>query len=119
MNIGNNIRRLREKRNYSQEYVAQMLQVSQSTYSKIEMGRVRIDIDRLMKLASLLDVSPESLLDSKGLENKPDLKVFNIQLDTQLKLSDTERASYDKRVKDLEEYIKKLKHIIAVRYFRR
>lgn len=119
MNIGNNIRKLREKRNYSQEYVAHMLQVSQSTFSKIEKGQVRIDIHRLIKLANVLDVSPESLLDSKDLEKNPNLSVFDKQFDTQVMLSDTERASYDKRVQDLEEYIKKLKHIIAIRYFKR
>jgi transcriptional regulator with XRE-family HTH domain len=119
MNIGNNIKRLREKRNYSQEYVAHMLQVSQSTFSKIEKGQVRIDIHRLIKLANVLDVRPENLLDMKDAEIISDLSASDKQFDTQVMLSETERAGYDKRVQDLEEYIKKLKHIIAIRYFKR
>lgn len=38
MDIGTKIRKLRELRNYNQEYMSQKLDISQKAYSDIEQG---------------------------------------------------------------------------------
>lgn len=62
--IENNIRRFRELKGYSQEYMAQELGISQSSYAKIENGSTKITIDRLQQIAEILDIEVSSLISS-------------------------------------------------------
>jgi len=54
--INEKIRLLRLERSFSQEYVAAMLDISQSYYGRIETGKRTISLDCLMKILSILDV---------------------------------------------------------------
>lgn len=51
------IRALREDNDISQQSVADMLNISQRTYSDYETGRTRIPIDRLLVLGEYYNVS--------------------------------------------------------------
>lgn len=53
--VANNIRRLREQRNYSQDYLARRLNISQNAYSKIELGYSQVSLNRLYLIAEILD----------------------------------------------------------------
>ena len=53
--IGNIIRNLREGRGYSQDELAEIMEVHRSTISKIETGKFAITIDYLLKFAWYLD----------------------------------------------------------------
>lgn len=53
--IATNIRQLRENRNYTQEYLAAKLDISQNAYSKIELGYTKITVERLFQIAEILD----------------------------------------------------------------
>lgn len=56
-NVGPRIRRLRESRNYTQEYVAQRLNIGTTAYGNIERGDVkRITLGRWMEIAEILGV---------------------------------------------------------------
>jgi transcriptional regulator with XRE-family HTH domain len=57
-----NLRKTRERFNYSQEYVAGQLGISQSNYSRIENGSIKLDIGRLTKLAKLYQLELHTLL---------------------------------------------------------
>lgn len=57
-----NIRKIREYRNYTQEYLAAKLRISQNAYSKIELGHTKITIDRLFRIAGILEVDPVVIL---------------------------------------------------------
>jgi transcriptional regulator with XRE-family HTH domain len=57
-----NIRRMRLDRELSQENVAFNLQISQSSYAKLESGQSRLSIDRLYQLAVYFNVPIEELL---------------------------------------------------------
>ncbi len=57
-----NIRKLREQRNYTQEYMAANLKISQNAYSKIELGYTKITVDRLFELADILRANVVDLL---------------------------------------------------------
>ena len=54
--IVSNIRKIREFRNYTQDYLAAKLQISQNAYSKIELGYSSITLNRLVKIAELLEI---------------------------------------------------------------
>lgn len=56
------MRILRESKDYSQEYVAEYLGISQNTYSKLENGQSRLTVDRMKQLAELYGVAPEYFL---------------------------------------------------------
>lgn len=58
-NLGINIRKVREIKNIGQSYMADKLGISQSQYSDIENGKVKIKEPKLIQIASILDVSPE------------------------------------------------------------
>lgn len=62
------IRDLREDHDWKQEYVAEKLGVTQTNYSKYELGKVNIPIEMLMKLADLYQVSLDYLT---GRTDKP------------------------------------------------
>lgn len=69
MNIGDNIKKIRELRNYYQEYVAQKLEISQPTYAKIENGTIIPKIDRLQRIAEILDIDMSFLLNTTNVFN--------------------------------------------------
>jgi transcriptional regulator with XRE-family HTH domain len=56
---GNKLRTLRISRGWSQETVADKINVTQAAYSKLELGQVRLTIDRAKVLAELYKVKPE------------------------------------------------------------
>lgn len=58
-NVYINIRKIRELKNLTREYVADELKMSTSGYGKIERGEVDLTISKLNKIAEVLDVSIE------------------------------------------------------------
>jgi len=54
--VAGNIRKIREFRNYTQDYLAAKLLISQNAYSKIELGYSKITLDRLFQIAIILEV---------------------------------------------------------------
>ncbi len=56
------IRSKRQKLNYSQEYVASVLQMKQANYNKIENGKVELSVSVLFKIARLLDLNVDELI---------------------------------------------------------
>jgi transcriptional regulator with XRE-family HTH domain len=62
---GHKLRLLREFRNYSQEYIAEKLGITQNAYSRIENNQTRLTAERLEKLAVILGITPMELLSEK------------------------------------------------------
>lgn len=50
---------LRLNKNWTQDYVAEQLGLSQPAYSKLEQGQVKLTVDRAGKLAELYEIEPE------------------------------------------------------------
>ena len=61
------IKDLREDRDMLQKDVAELLNISQTNYSKYELGKINIPINTLKKLALIFDTSIDYLL---GLTNE-------------------------------------------------
>jgi len=61
-NVAGNIRKIREYRDYTQDYLAAKLKISQNAYSKIELGYSKLTIDRLFQIAAILEVEVTHLM---------------------------------------------------------
>ena len=55
LKIGDSLRNIREKKGYSQDDLAEIMNINRSTISKIENGKFSITIDYLVKFAWYLD----------------------------------------------------------------
>ena len=67
--LGVDISKLREERNYSQRKVADQLFISPNTVSLIEVGEARLKAFQLKKLCESLGSTPDKLLRYGCLEN--------------------------------------------------
>jgi transcriptional regulator with XRE-family HTH domain len=111
-NIGYKIRKVREFKGLSQEYVAQKLNISQSAYSKIECGETKVDHDRIADISGILEVDPMDLhaFDENYIFNnctQPGGK-FNHFIN---QLPEKLMEQYEARIKQLEEENKFLKNL--------
>ena len=59
--IGNKIKNIRELKNFTQEYMAEKLDISQAAYSKLEKGDIKVSSEKLSQIAKILDVNPEDI----------------------------------------------------------
>ena len=64
--VASNIRKIREYRDYTQEYLALKLGISQNAYSKIELAYTRITVERLIQIAQILEVETVDLLNGNS-----------------------------------------------------
>lgn len=58
-----NIQEKRLEKNFTQEYMADQLSISQTHYSKIERGIKNITLERFIKIGEILEVAPKDLFD--------------------------------------------------------
>lgn len=70
--LGKKIKKLRELNNFSQNYMAKKLNISQPSYSNLESGVDDISEERLEKIAELLKVEVSDI------ENFDDRAILNI-----------------------------------------
>jgi transcriptional regulator with XRE-family HTH domain len=133
MEVHEKIRHLRESKNWSQEEIAEKLNMSPSGYSKIERGETKVAIPKLIKIAEILEVDLIELipLDGKNVyligtnhgNNNNSCHIFNSEaevafenekLQLQLELKDKELAIKDKEIALQQREIENLKEIIAL-----
>lgn len=53
--LGDKIRQVREEKGYSQEQLADLMNINRSTISKIENGKFSITVDYLVRFSIFLD----------------------------------------------------------------
>lgn len=63
MKLHEKIKLLRKKKRMTQAQVAEMLFISQNSYSLIETGKTRIDIERLQKIAAIFSLTVHDILE--------------------------------------------------------
>lgn len=68
------IRTLREMKGFSQEYMAEKMNISQKTYSRLESGKTKLDCERLKKISTLLETSPNYILENSNLLPNSDIE---------------------------------------------
>lgn len=114
IDIGQKIKKIREFRGYTQEYLADQLSVSQKTYSQIENNQTKLGVNRLQKIADVLDIGFTDIfsLDDKAIFNHFNDKVNNNNNASVIMANETfedERKAYLKYIAHLEkenEYLK-------------
>lgn len=98
---------LRKIKGYTQSEIAYILNIEQSTYSKLEKGITRIDVERLFKLSQILEVNPTDLLQNTS------TNTFNINTENNLVTGRIEHFYNDnkalhRKVMELEKSVKEL-----------
>ena len=109
--LGQNIRKLRELRNFTQQYMAEKLEMTQGNYARIENEEIHLSDDRLQKISGLLGYSTEFIIqfdvekihDMVSEKKDPSKDVFSFQISPELK------QLYESRINSLESYVHELK----------
>jgi transcriptional regulator with XRE-family HTH domain len=112
INIGTKIKKVRELRNYTQEYMAERLAMSQVNYSRIERNEVKIKQEKLKDIADILGIDLEALL---AFDEKNIFNIMNNQISNQFinnsgtvntySIDDRIEKLYQDKVNFLEEKI--------------
>ena len=76
--IGERIRLLRRKREWTQEQTCERLGISIPAYSKIETGLTTVNMKRLEQLAQIFDTTVHELMHSSG---KLDAKTAELEME--------------------------------------
>ncbi|WP_243660024.1 helix-turn-helix domain-containing protein [Miniphocaeibacter halophilus] len=67
--ISERLQNLRKERNYSQEELAEKLNISRQAISKWESGQGNPDIDNIIKLSEIYNISTDYILLGKDIKN--------------------------------------------------
>jgi transcriptional regulator with XRE-family HTH domain len=111
--IGNNIRRIREIKNYTQEAVADMVGLSVTAYGDIERGKTDVNFTRLGEIAKALEVKPEEIVTFGSVTYNNTINDGQHGINNQGTINNNipenmmllERAVFDKMMKDKDEEI--------------
>jgi len=118
-----NIKEIRKKLGYSHEYMAHMLDLSQVAYTKLESNQTKLTVERLYKIAEILEVEIGELLDIQpsnqfNQTNKDSSTGYLQQIENfhQENKEQNEKiiALYEQRIEDKETVITELKNIIEL-----
>ncbi len=61
--IINNIKTIRESKDYTEAYMAEKLGMTQGAYNRKENGDLEFNLTELVKMGEILDVSPSKFID--------------------------------------------------------
>ncbi|MDD3004842.1 helix-turn-helix transcriptional regulator [Flavobacterium sp.] len=108
--IGERIRKIRSLKGYSQDYMSDLLEISQSAYSDIEKNKSKIDFQRVQKIAEIFEVELNDLISFD--ENQVFNNTFNEKSNGFFNVEkvitesfDKERISYQEQIIFLKEEI--------------
>lgn len=60
--IRERIKKIRIEKGYSQDYMAEMLNISQNAYHKLERGHTRINLLKFIDIAKILEIETSELI---------------------------------------------------------
>ena len=110
----NKIKEIRKNKGYSHEYMAHLLNISQVAYSKIEKQETKLTVERLYKIAEILESKIEDVLDIKA------DKIYNQDLKDQAvghqeiqNLYQDNKEVYEKLIASKDEQIALLKSLLG------
>ncbi len=108
MHIGHKLKKLRELKNLTQEYVANQLEITQSNYSRIENNEIELSLNKLEKIADVLEMKPEEIL---AFDEK---YIFNLMHNENAYSGVTINNYYNQELKTLNEKIAKLEALVKL-----
>ena len=111
MSLGEKLKQARLTKNFSQEYMAEVLQISQKTYSNFENNKTKPDFCQIEEISKVLETSILEFLSSENMSfyhnNSGVNNGFVIN-----NLSEKLIEQYELRIKKLEEETKYLKNLL-------
>ncbi len=105
------IRSFREAKGYTQEYMAEMLDICQSTYANLESGKSSLTIDRLIEIAAILELDFHQLLVFNG-KGPMDGKSPMHDISTRENLNEETKKLYEQLVEELRSEVAFLRALI-------
>jgi len=102
--LSKRIRNIRESLGYSQEYVADQMNISQQMYSKIEKNPERTAYDRLKKLAFILQVDVITLLADNDQSNISQMPIASIEVSGNMTIQailETHKRNLERMTQDI------------------
>jgi len=66
MSVGQNIKKIREDKNLTQQQIAELIHMHRSNYSKIESGQREISVDALNKIAKYFGMTIDQIVNFDG-----------------------------------------------------
>jgi len=66
LSVAQRVRKVRVEKNFSQDYLAKKLGLSQKAYSKIENSESKLNVDTLIKISEILDTPITNFLDESS-----------------------------------------------------
>ncbi len=113
-NLSRNIKKHREIKGYSQEYMAQELEITQPSYAKIENDSVQITVDRLFKISKILAIDVVELL---GIQQQTiyhqELKDYSIGHQSIKTLHQENKETLQELLKAKDEQIALLRELLS------
>ena len=79
--FGNNVMKARKEKGISQKQIANMLKVPQSTYAGYETGTRKVPLSIIVKLAKILNKTPDELIGTQGSKGKNGIMVHGFEKD--------------------------------------
>lgn len=110
LNTYKNLRKLRELKGYSQEYVASQLGISQRAYSKIETNQAKLDWNRLAEIAKIFELETSDIVDFDEKQLFKNHKPANLEKWLQV-LPEKLIEQYEKRIANLESEVNYLRNL--------
>lgn len=105
--LGTVIRTYREAKYYSQEYMAEMLGISQSAYANLENGKSVLSIDRLLRITEVLQLDIHDVIEH-SIRHRYGKPPFN---ETQ-RLNPETKEAYDLLISELRNEVRFLRSLI-------
>jgi transcriptional regulator with XRE-family HTH domain len=114
LNIGTKIKKLRELKNLTQEHMASVIGVTQSAYSRLELGETEITYSKLARIAGELGMKPEDVIafNESMVFNVMHNQTGNGLIIQNNTLVNEERDLYKLQIETLKEEVAYLKKII-------
>lgn len=106
MTLGEKLKKARISKNFTQEYLAEMLKVSQKTYSNFENDKSKPGFSQVEEMAKVLDVSVLDFLSGDSITvNQSDNEIAIAQNYASINPSEKLVEQYEERIKDLKEQV--------------
>jgi transcriptional regulator with XRE-family HTH domain len=114
LNIGTKIKKLRELKNLTQEHMASVIGITQSAYSRMELGETEITYSKLARIAGELGMKPEEVIafNESMVFNVMHNQTGNGLIIQNNTLNNEERELYKQQIETLKEEVAYLKKII-------
>jgi len=113
MTLGEKLKKARINKNFSQEYLAEVLNVSQKTYSNFENDKSKPDFHQVENIAKTLDVSVLDFLSGDSITvNQTNNEIAVAQNYAPIIASEKLIEQYEQRLKDKDAEIAFLKQLL-------